>query len=89
LANIGLVLVSAVLMATLMFTYFRNFGRLRSKFAIGLMTFSVLLLAENLVAAYMYVDLAKSYGPPVAAPLLVINVIGVLGLAVLSWTTLR
>ncbi|OFX17691.1 hypothetical protein A3K71_05825 [archaeon RBG_16_50_20] len=89
LANIGLVLLSAVLMAILLITYFRNFSRLRSKFVIGLMVFAFLLFADNLVAAYMYFDLAKAYGPPVAAPLLVINVIGVLGFATLLWTTMR
>lgn len=89
LANIGLVLLSAVLMAILIGTYFRNFGRLRSKFVVGLMVFSVLLFAENLVAAYLYVGLAQSYGPPVAVPLLIINVFGILGLSTLLWTTLR
>ena len=76
-------------MAILLFTYVRNFRRLRSKFVMGLMVFAFLLFAENMVAAYMYVDLAKTYGPPVAAPLLVINVIGVLGFGTLLWTTMR
>ena len=58
-------------------------------YLIGLMVFAFLLFADNLVAAYMYFDLAKAYGPPVAAPLLVINVIGVLGFATLLWTTMR
>ncbi len=89
LANISLVLLSAALMAILLFTYVRNFRRLRSKFVMGLMVFAFLLFAENLVAAYMYVDLAKAYGPPVAAPLLLINVIGVLGFGTLLWTTMR
>lgn len=89
LANIGLVLLSAALMAILLFTYVRNFHRLRSKFVMGLMVFAFLLFAENLVAAYLYIDLAKAYGPPVAAPLLVINVIGLLGFGTLLWTTMR
>lgn len=89
MANIALVVFSATLMAILLLTYVRNFRHLRSKFILGLMVFSFLLLAENLVAAYMYFDLARAYGPPVAAPLLVINVIGVFGFAALLWTTLR
>lgn len=89
LANIGLVLLSAALMVILIVTYFSNFRHIRSKFVLGLMAFSTLLFAENLVAAFMYVDLAKSYGPPVAVPLLVINAIGVLGFATLLWTTMR
>ncbi len=89
IADIALVLVSALLMAILVVTYVRNFGRVRSKFVVGLMTFSVFLFLENLVAAYFYYDLAQSYGPPVATPLLVINVLGVLGLSTLLWTTLR
>jgi hypothetical protein len=89
LADIALVSVNAILMAILVVTYFRNFNKVRSKFVIGLMTFSVLLFLENLVAAYFYFDLAQSYGPPVAAPLLIINILGVLGLSTLAWTTLR
>ena len=89
LADIALVLVSAILMATLIVTYFRNFSRVHSKFVVGLMTFSILLFLENLVAAYLYYDLAQSYGPPVAVPLLIINLLGVLGLSTLTWATLR
>ncbi len=89
MANIALVFINAILMATLLFVYVKNFGHMRSSFIIGLMAFAILFLANNLVAAYVYFDLAKAYGASVATPLLIINVIGTLGFATLLWTTLR
>jgi hypothetical protein len=89
MANIALVIINALLLGALLFVYVRNFGKLHSKFVLGLMTFAFLLLADNLVAAYLYFDLAKTYGAAVATPLLIINVIGVFGFVTLLWTTLR
>lgn len=76
-------------MAILLLIYVRNFGQVRSKFVMGLMIFAALFLADNLVAAYLYFGLAQAYGAAVAAPLLVINLIGVLGFLTLLWTTMR
>lgn len=88
-ANIALVAINATMLIALLIVYLKNFGRIKSKFVLGLMVFAILFLADNLIAAYVYFDFARFYGPAVAAPLLLINVIGLVGFVTLLWITLR
>ncbi len=89
MANIALLIVNAVLLAVLLTVYVKNFGQIRSKFALGLIAFASLFLIDNLAAAYLYFGLAQAYGAAVATPLLAINLIAVLGFVTLLWTTIR
>lgn len=49
-ANIALACVNMVLVAGLLYIYARNFGALRSKFALGLIAFSIILVLQNVAA---------------------------------------
>lgn len=46
--------VNVVLLAGLSYVWGRNYGRFRSKHALGLALFGVVLLAENALALYLF-----------------------------------
>ena len=88
-ANIGLAVVNLCVVTGLLYVYAKNFGALRSKFAIGLVVFSGFLVVQNVVAALMYWNLAQTYTAAVAAPILLITALETTGLLFLFWVTWR
>jgi uncharacterized membrane protein YjjP (DUF1212 family) len=88
-ANITLAAVNVAVVAGLLYVYASNFGQLKSKLALGLITFSGVLVAQNVAAVFMYWQLAQKYTAIVAAPILLITVLETTGLLFLFWTTWR
>ena len=88
-ANITLAVVNVAVVAGLLYIYANNFGHLKSKLALGLIAFSVVLVAQNIAAAFMYWQLAQRYTAIVAAPIMLITVLETIGLLFLFWATWR
>jgi hypothetical protein len=89
LANITLAAVNVAIVTGLLYVYASNFGHLKSKLALGLIAFSIVLVAQNIAAVFMYWRLAQAYTAVVAAPVLLITVLETIGLLFLLWATWR
>ena len=87
--NILLAGISSALLAILLVIYGKNAAHVRSRFAIGLIIFAALFLAQNLAGMLIYMSMNDaSMGPGVAVPMLVLNAteMGALGtLVAISW----
>jgi len=88
-ANITLAAVNVAVIAGVLYIYASNFGPLKSKLALGLIIFAGVLVLQNIVAMFMYWQLAQQYAAAVATPILVITALETTGLLFLFWATWR
>ena len=86
--------LNLVLLAGLAYVWGRNYARLRSKHTLGLLLFSLFLLAENGLTLYYYLldpDLSLWYStqvPPVVwQATMLLHVLQTVGLVFLAWVT--
>lgn len=88
--NIVVALGSAALLAGVVWVYARNVRSIRSPFTLGLLLFGAVLLAQSLLALFVYVSMNdQGMGPGVAIPMLALNVTGLAALASLFVVTWR
>jgi len=87
--------LNVLLLAVLLSIWGRNYLDLRSKHALGLMVFAVLLLLENLLALYIYlVDPTLSVWFSSAVPdiawqgMMSLHVLETIGVGFLVWITM-
>lgn len=87
--------LNILLLAVLLFVWGRNYLDLRSKHALGLMVFAVLLLLENAVALYIYsldptlsVWFASAVPPIAWRGLMSLHVLETVGIGFLVWITM-
>ena len=88
LMDIGIAAVSALLLLGILAIHVRSWKDLRGRVLVGAAAFVVPLFLANMVAAYFYYVLAESFGAAVAAPLLYIQALQVVGYSiffVVSW----
>ncbi len=62
-----LTVVSTLLLFGLSYVYYKNLKIIKSKFTIGLFTFVVLFILQNLVSLYFYFTMMQYYAPQVEA----------------------
>ncbi|MGC8505149.1 MAG: hypothetical protein ACP5NK_00350 [Thermoplasmata archaeon] len=79
MANIILLSISTVVFAVLLTSYARSYRNIRSSAFGGIMAFSSTLLAESMVAVVIYYNLSLRFSSDLAALLLVINAISLVG----------
>jgi hypothetical protein len=86
--------VNVLLLAGLAYVWGRNYARLRSKHTLGLLLFSLFLLAENGLTLYYYLldpDLSLWFNtqvPPIVwQATMVLHVLQAVGLLFLAWVT--
>jgi hypothetical protein len=80
--------LNVLLLLSLIYVYVSNYVKLRSRFALGLLLFALLLLLQNLAALYFQLMMIMYYTNEVAGFALVLNALEALGLACLvyiSW----
>ena len=77
--------VNVLLLAALAYVWGRNYARLRSKHTLGLLLFSLFLLAENAVALYFYFN-APAMPPLAVEIMMILQVLETVGIAVLFYT---
>ncbi|MFB6167560.1 MAG: hypothetical protein ABEJ43_01810 [Haloferacaceae archaeon] len=87
--------LNVILLAVLAVVWGRNWLRLKSKHTLGLLTFGLLLLAENALAFYYYLldpTLSAWFSTQVPAIvwrlMLAVHVLETLAVAFLAWVTL-
>ena len=89
----GAAVVNVVLLIALVGIWGRNYLDLRSKHALGLSIFGVLLLAENLLAFYYYVldpqvaQLLRDAAPIAGRAMSIVQVLELAGLLFLAWVS--
>jgi hypothetical protein len=89
----GAAAVNVVVLLVLVGVWLRNYRALRSKHALGLAVFGVLLLAENGLALYYYVldpavaELLRSAAPVAGRAMSAVQILELLGLLFLAWVT--
>ncbi|HEY7589146.1 MAG TPA: hypothetical protein VIB49_10440 [Thermoplasmata archaeon] len=90
LSCIGVAAVSAGLLVALLYVYVSNHRHLRSPFSLGLVFFAALLLVQNLGSIYFYLLMADAgEGPSVAIPMFGLDLVELVGFAILFFVTWR
>jgi hypothetical protein len=86
--------VNVLLLVALAYVWGRNYARLRSKHTLGLLLFSLFLLAENGLTLYYYLldpDLSLWYSTQVPTVVwratMLLRVLQAVGLLFLAWVT--
>jgi len=82
LVDIGIAAVSALLLLGILAIHVKSWKDLRGRVLVGATAFVFPLFLANIVAAYFYYVLAGSFGAAVAAPLLYIQVLQVVGYSI-------
>ena len=57
--------VSTLLLLGLLYVYYKNLKKIKSKFTIGLFVFALLFLLQNLVSLSFYLTMMNYYAPQV------------------------
>lgn len=57
--------ISVLLLLGLLYVYYKNLKKIKSKFTIGLFIFALLFLLQNLVSLYFYLTMMDYYVPQV------------------------
>lgn len=82
--NIGIAAVTAALLVVLVVIYGKNARAIRSRFAVGLLLFAVLFLAQSFLGMWAYMAMNDAgQGPEVAFPMLLLNTTGMAAIATL------
>jgi len=90
-ASLYAAIVSAILLVGLTFTYARIFRETRAQFSLGLLIFALILLAQNILAAYSFITMSPFVVEiaPFLPYLFAVNLAQLTGILVLFRTTLR
>ncbi len=81
--------LNAILLVGLVLVYARIYRDTHAQFSLGLMIFSLILFAQNILSVYSFVMMSPFIGDPFLPYLLGINVAEILGILVLFRTTIR
>ncbi len=86
----GVAAVSSGLLVALLSVYVRNHRQLRAPFTFGLVFFALLLLIQNLGSIYFDFMMSSSgAGSGIAIPMLILDLVELIGFAVLFVVTWR
>ena len=82
---------NALLLLALLGVWVRNYSTFGTNLVLGLATFAVAMLAENVVALYYFFSMQSFYAgdPHVQQAVLVLRALQFVAVAVLSYVTLR
>ena len=81
--------LNSILLLGLIFVYARIYRDTHAQFSLGLMVFSLILFAQNMLSVYSFATMSPYIGAPFLPYLLGINVGEALGVVVLFRTTIR
>jgi hypothetical protein len=81
--------LNVVMLIGLLIIYGNSFRKVRAEFTAGLLFFSAIFLAQNLLAFYSYVTMFMYYADAIAGLVLAITIAQTAGLAILIWLSLR
>jgi len=83
--------VNVVLLAALTVVWLRNYRTFRTTLVLGLVAFAVVMLLENAMAIYYFLDMQMLYSgdPGVQEAVLVLRGLQFLAIAALTWVTVK
>lgn len=84
-ARVGAI-VNATLLLVLIGIWSRNYREIRAPLTLGSIVFATLLLAENAVALYTYLN-PPEMSPPAAEMMMILQILETVGIAVLTYVT--
>ncbi len=88
LLDIAIASACALLLTGILAVHLKSWKDMRGRILLGASTFVFPLMLANIAAAYFYYQLAGNFGAEVALPILVIQILQVLGYSiffVVSW----
>jgi hypothetical protein len=88
-ASMYTALLNAILLLGLIIVYARIYSDTHAQFSLGLMVFSLILFAQNVLSVYSFATMSPYIGDPFLPYLLGINLAEAFGVLVLFRTTLR
>ncbi len=86
---IAITVITALILASLLFIYVNNYKRIRSHFCSGLIIFAVLLLIQNVYAIHVQTTMTPQCSTELAGAILIINLLEGVGLGALLFITLK
>ena len=78
-----LTLFSTIFLASLLYVYYRNFTKIKSKFTLGLMVFALLFIVQNIVSLYYFLTMMDYYVPEVEIHVFILTFLQFLGFLIL------
>ncbi len=75
--------VSTIFLLGLLYVYYKNLRKAKSKFTIGLFLFALLFLIQNLVSLYYYTTMMKYYAPEVEVHVFILTLLQAIGFMIL------
>ncbi|MBI2647161.1 hypothetical protein HYW99_01675 [Candidatus Woesearchaeota archaeon] len=79
----SLTAISTLLLIGLLYVYYKNLKKIKSKFTIGLFVFAVLFLLQNLVSLYFYLTMMYYYAPQVEVHVFIFSLLQTIAFLVL------
>jgi len=79
--------LSVILLAALIIIYVKNLKKFKSKLLIGLLIFTLLFFAQNIVSLYYYITMMSYYVPAVKGHVFILSLLQTIAFAVMLWIT--
>lgn len=78
-----LAVTSALLLLGMLYVYYKNLKKIKSKFTIGLFIFAILFLIQNIVSLYFYLTMMDYYASQVEAHVFILTLLQTIAFSVL------
>lgn len=75
--------ISTLILVGLLYVYYKNLKKIKSKFTIGLFVFAVLFLLQNLVSLYFYLTMMDYYVPQVEIHVFILTLLQTIAFLIL------
>jgi len=82
-ANIVLIAISVVIFGTIMISYLKSYRETKARLFSGIISFSSVLLMQSVLSLVIYYNLSLKFGSELAALLLIINSLSLIGYVLL------
>ena len=78
-----LTVISTIVLFGLLYVYYKNLKQAKSKFTIGLFTFALLFLVQNIISLYFYLTMKDYYVPEVEKHVFIFTLLQTIGFLIL------
>ena len=85
--SLGINIVNVIILGLLLSIYMKNYRHIKSKYNLGLLIFSLLFLAENLISVHLGIFSWPYFEDEIIFHIVLINIIQLSGLATLLHIT--
>ncbi len=83
----GLEIINSVLLVFLLYIYVQNYRQMKTVFGLGLIFFAVLLLVQNVLAAYFHMAMLDFYSREAMEHGMILSGVQTVALGVLAFVT--